>query len=88
METKSRFEVMREFADKKEALMREKEALDAQLLQMRKIHKQHERTMVEKAEEIEEFAASIPEKKANIDMLIKATEASIDSLQGLNSGKH
>lgn len=88
METKSRYEVMKELNDKKENLIREKDGLDAQLKSL-KIQLRDQKRELEDAEElVKDFEAEVPGKKKFIDDLIKASEASIASLQGLNSGKN
>jgi hypothetical protein len=87
METKSRFEVLKELNDKKESLLREKNTLDEQLLAKKREYKKNQRIMEDAVEEISQFEKSIPDKKNYIDELIKATEASISSLQQINANK-
>lgn len=87
METKSRFEVLKELNDKKENLLREKNGLDEQMLLKKKQLKVNERTIEDFREDVIEFEKTIPTKKAYIDELIKATEASIESLQKINANK-
>ena len=87
MEKKSRFEVLKELNDKKEALLREKNGLNEQVLQKKKQIKADERIVEDQKEELVEFEKNIPEKQSYIDELIRATDASIESLQKINAQK-
>ena len=87
METKSRFEVLKELNDKKESLLREKEALDDFVLAKKKQIKERKRQIEDMEEELADYENRVPEKKKYIDELIKTTDASIDSLQKINANK-
>lgn len=68
--------------------MREKNGLDELVINKKKEIKIYERAIEYKKEELIDLEKSIPSKKGYIDELIKATEASITSLQTINANKN
>jgi len=84
METKSRYEILRELSDKKESLMREKMQLDFQLSERKRNLKRLQRSVDDEIELVNEFEHQLPDRKKNIDDVIAAADSSINLLQKTN----
>lgn len=87
METKSRFEVLKELNDKKEVLMRERNKLDTDTIAWEKEQKRLNKELTDFEVQYETFNQLLPTQRKNIDSLIKSVEESIESLQRVNANK-
>src|SRR3990167_3847929 len=87
METKSRYEILKELNDKKEALMREKESIELAKFNYLKEIKKRERELEDYKEGVEAWKKNIPRQIELITDLIKSVDASINSLSEVHAGK-
>lgn len=87
METKSRYEVLKELQDKKMQLVTEKAALKDQVAAKEKEIKMFKRAMEDKSEDLEVFKKSLPDKETTYNILIEQAEAAIKNLSEFGSQK-
>ena len=78
METKSRYEVIADLENNKRGLIREREALQNDVIEREKSIKNVKRQLEDMEEDLKVFVSSLDTKKQTINELIKSVD---DSLQ-------
>ena len=80
METKSRYEVIKELEDQKRALIIERDGFKDQIYAREKQLKNLKRDIEDKEEDLEHFRDSVEERKSTIEDLISSVDASLEKL--------
>lgn len=85
METKSRYEILKELNERKQGFMINKATLHRNLEAQKKALKQKKRELEDFEEDIRVNEARLPEEEKVYDTLIQETANSIDSLSRMQS---
>lgn len=87
IETKSRYEVIAELEQQKNALIRERESFKDKMQLMERELRDAKRQVDDAEEELKQFKENVEEKKALIEELIKAKDESLKRFSSMQFDK-